>query len=247
VAREKGGFWLGFTAALFYPITRLLGRWQWEGLERIPAAGQGAALVVANHISYIDPIYTAVFVHRAGRIPRFLAKAGLWRIPMLRPILRATGQIPVYRDSADAQQSLRDGVQALREGKVVVIYPEGTITRDPDHWPMRSHTGVARLALTTDAPVLPVIHWGTQEVYDHYRKRFRPIPRKRIVVRCGPPIDLSAFRDQPVDAVLLRRVTDHVMNEVRELLAKERGEQPPAKFYRPLPTRPTRPTSGEAA
>jgi len=242
VAREKGGFWLGLTAALFYPITRILGRWRWEGLERIPGAGEGAALVVANHISYIDPIYTAVFVHRAGRITRFLAKASLWKIPLLKSILRGTGQIPVYRDSADAQQSLRYGVQALREGKVVVIYPEGTITRDPEHWPMRSHTGVARLALATDAPVLPVVHWGTQAVYDHYTKKLRPFPRKNIVVRCGPPIDLSAFRDQPVDAVLLRRVTDHVMGEVRALLAQERGELPPAKFYRQL-----RRSSGEAA
>ncbi len=242
MAREKGGFWLGLTAALFYPITRILGRWRWEGLERIPGAGEGAALVVANHISYIDPIYTAVFVHRAGRITRFLAKASLWKIPLLKSILRGTGQIPVYRDSADAQQSLRDGVQALREGKVVVIYPEGTITRDPEHWPMRSHTGVARLALATDAPVLPVVHWGTQAVYDHYTKKLRPFPRKNIVVRCGPPIDLSAFRDQPVDAVLLRRVTDHVMGEVRALLAQERDELPPAKFYRQL-----RRSSGEAA
>ncbi len=239
MAREKGGFWLGFTAMLFYPMTWALGRWQVVGLDRIPA--QGPALVVANHVSYLDPIYTAVFVHRGGRIPRFLAKHSLWKIPVLRNILRATGQIPVYRDSADAQQSLREGADALNAGKVVVIYPEGTITRDPEHWPMRSHTGVARLALACDVPVLPVVHWGTQEVYDRYHKRFRPLPRKRIVVRCGEPIDLSAYRGQPVDAVLLRRITDHLMGEVRALLAAERGQPAPAKFYREM-----RPTSGEA-
>jgi 1-acyl-sn-glycerol-3-phosphate acyltransferase len=189
-------------------------------------------LVVANHISYLDPVYSAVFVHRAGRVPRFLAKHSLWKVPVFGSIMAGSGQIPVYRDSSDAQQSLSAAFQALRDGKLVLIYPEGTITRDPAGWPMHSRTGVARLALSSDVPVVPMVHWGTQNVYDHYNKKFRPLPRKDVVVRCGPPIDLSAYRGRPVDAPLLREVTDYLMTRVRDLLAEVRGESAPVDFYR---------------
>jgi 1-acyl-sn-glycerol-3-phosphate acyltransferase len=114
----------------------------------------------------------------------------------------------------------------------VIIYPEGTITRDPAGWPMHSRTGVARLALSSDVPVLPMVHWGTHKVFDRYQKKFRPLPRKDIVVHCGEPIDLSAYRGRPVDAVLLREVTDHLMGVVRDLLAEVREETAPAGFYR---------------
>jgi 1-acyl-sn-glycerol-3-phosphate acyltransferase len=231
VAREKGGFWVGLSAVMFYPFTWAVSRWRIEGLDQIPATG--SALVVANHISYVDPLYSAVFVHRARRVPRFLAKASIWKVPVAGWTMAGSGQIPVYRDSADAQQSLRAGVEALRNGKVVVIYPEGTITRDPAGWPMHSRTGVARLALSGDMPVLPMVHWGTREVYDHYNgKKFRPVPRKDVVVRCGPPLDLSAFRGRPMDAALLREATDFMMTAVRDLLAEVRNEPAPADFYR---------------
>jgi 1-acyl-sn-glycerol-3-phosphate acyltransferase len=230
VARERGGFWVGLTAVFFYPITWLVARWRVQGMDRIPETGP--VLVVANHISYLDPVFSAVYVHRARRVPRFLAKDSLWRIPVFGKIMAGSGQIAVYRDSADAQNSLRDGVRALEDGKLVLIYPEGTITRDPDGWPMHSRTGVARLALSSTAPVVPMVHWGTLDVYDHYRKRFRPLPRKDVTVRCGDPIDMSGYRGRPIDAALLREVTDHLMGEVRTLLADVRGEQPPASFYR---------------
>jgi len=229
-AREKGGFWVGLAAFLFYPTTWLLGRWRIEGLERVPKTGP--ALLVSNHISYLDPMYSAVYVHRSRRVPRFLAKNSLWKIPIFGQILAGSGQIPVYRESIDAQRSLREGNAALDEGKVVVIYPEGTITRDPEGWPMHSRTGVARLALNGDVPVLPMVHWGTREVYDRYGKKFRPLPRKQIVVTVGDPIDMSAYRGRDIDAALLREVTDHLMAVVRELLADVRGEPAPGEFYR---------------
>jgi 1-acyl-sn-glycerol-3-phosphate acyltransferase len=230
VAREKGGFWVGLCAVLFYPLTWLVSRWRVEGLDKVPTTGP--VLIVANHVSYLDPVYSAVFVHRARRVPRFLAKASLWKVPVLGGAMGGSGQIPVYRDSADAQHSLSAGVQALHDGKAVVIYPEGTITRDPAGWPMVSRTGVARLALSSDVPVVPMVHWGTLAVYDHYNKKFRPLPRKDVVVRAGDPIDLSAFRGRPVDAALLREVTDYLMASVRQLLAEVRGEPAPADFYR---------------
>ncbi|MDN5857944.1 MAG: 1-acyl-sn-glycerol-3-phosphate acyltransferase [Pseudonocardia sp.] len=228
--REKGGFWIAFCAVFFYPIGWLSGRIRYEGRQYLPP--RGGALVVANHVSHLDPVVSGLIVHRARRVPRFLAKEGLWKVPVLGSALRGTGQIPVHRETADAQQSLRDGVAALQNGKVVVIYPEGTITRDPDGWPMHSRTGVARLALATDVPVIPCVHWGTREVYDGYHKKFRPLPRKPITVRFGPPVDLSAYRDRDVDAALLRDVTDHLMTQVRDLLSAVRDEPAPAAFYR---------------
>ena len=228
--REEQGFWIAFCAAFFYPTGWLVGRSRFEGLEHIPA--EGGVLVVANHVSHLDPIFSGLVVHRARRTPRFMAKHSLWGVPVLGSALRGSGQIPVYRESADAQQSLRAGTRALQEGKVVVIYPEGTITRDPDGWPMQSRTGVARLALSADVPVVPVVHWGTREVLDGYHRRFRPLPRKPITVRCGEPVDLSAYRGREIDATVLREVTDLIMARVRALLAEVRGEPAPAGFFR---------------
>jgi len=226
---------------IFYPLTWLVARRHFAGLENVPAEGPG--LMVCNHISLFDPLYTAVFVHRRGRIPRFLAKASLWKVPVLGRALVAAQQIPVYRDSVEAADSLRAAEQALDEGKLVLIYPEGTLTHDPEHWPMRARTGIARLALARDIPVVPTAHWGTHRVYDHHGKRFRPVPRKQVVVRAGEPVDLSAYRGRPADTVLLREVTDVVMGRVRDLLAEVREEAAPAEFYPERPRRERKPPS----
>jgi 1-acyl-sn-glycerol-3-phosphate acyltransferase len=231
VAREKAGPYIGLCIVVFYPLSCLLGRRRFEGLEHIPESGP--VLVASNHISYLDPIYTGVFLHRRGRIPRFLAKQALFEIPVIGRVLSGGGQIPVRRGSAEARDSLRAAEQALAVGKVVLIYPEGTITRDPDHWPMVAHTGIARLALQADVPVLPVAHWGTHRIYDHYGKRFRPFPRTEVIVRAGAPVDLAEFRHRPVDGALLRAATDRVMGEVRGLLAEVRAEPAPAGFFDP--------------
>lgn len=230
-AHEKANFSIWLCIVVFSPLTRLLARRRFEGLEHIPDSGP--ALVVCNHISYLDPIYTGVFVRHRGRIPRFLAKAGLWRIPVFRQVLTGAGQIPVYRGQPEASDSLRAAGQALSAGHVVMIYPEGTITRDPQYWPMVARTGMARLALRSGVPVVPVAHWGTQRVYDHYRRRLRPVPRADVVVRAGPPVDLGEFRHRPVDRQVLHDVTERVMGAVRDLLAEVRQEQAPAGFFAP--------------
>jgi 1-acyl-sn-glycerol-3-phosphate acyltransferase len=231
VAREKAGLSIELCKVVFYPLTYLLGRRRFEGLEHVPEIGP--VLVACNHISYLDPLYTSVFVHRRGRIPRFLAKQDLFGLPGIGWIMTAGGQIPVRRGSAQAGDSLRYAEQALAEGKAVLIYPEGTITRDPDHWPMLAHTGVARLALGANVPVVPVVHWGTHRVYDHYGRRFRPLPRTDIIVRAGAPVDLSEFRRRPLDGPLLRAATDRVMGRIRTLLAEVRNQPAPAGFFDP--------------
>jgi 1-acyl-sn-glycerol-3-phosphate acyltransferase len=231
--REKGGFWVGAAAALFYPLT-WIGRRDYRHPERLPR--EGGALLVMNHVSHLDPAVDAVFVHRQKRVPRFLAKDSVAKAPIFGRIFLGSGGIPVYRGSASAGDSLRAAHQALREGKIVVIYPEGTITRDPNGWPKRSFTGAARLALENDVPVIPIARWGTNYIFDGYTKKFRPFPRKTVTHSVGEPAELGTYRGQagtsPTSAAL-REVTDLLMNEVTELLAEVRGEQPPAKEDRP--------------
>jgi 1-acyl-sn-glycerol-3-phosphate acyltransferase len=214
---------------LSLPISALF-RLRWSDAHHIPAAGP--AIVVANHLSYADPLVLARFVYDAGRVPRFLAKRSLFRIAVIGRVLYGTGQIPVDRASSRAIESLHDAVAALRRGELVIIYPEGTVTRDPDWWPMRGKTGAARLALLApDVPVIPVAQWGSQHAIDWYHRRFRPLPRKSAAVTAGAPLDLSKFRDEfrshEPNAATLREMTDQMTGEVTALLAQLRDEPVP--------------------
>jgi 1-acyl-sn-glycerol-3-phosphate acyltransferase len=229
--RGRVGFWLRLAWAVIYPVDTMLFKLRWKGRQHVPRTG--GALLVTNHISYIDPLVFARFVWDSQRIPRFLAKASLFDIFFVGSVVRGAGQIPVHRGTADAHSSLRDAILALERGECVCIYPEGTVTRDPDWWPMLSKTGVARLALAVDVPVIPVAQWGPQYSVDWYARKVRLLPRKPVVCRAGAPVDLSAYRGRPITADLLREVTDLLMGAVRELLAEERGQPAPAKFWRP--------------
>jgi 1-acyl-sn-glycerol-3-phosphate acyltransferase len=229
--REKDGFWVKTAAAVFYPITWLAKRVT-RGTDRIPR--QGAAILVFNHISHLDPVIDAVFVHRLKRVPRFLAKDSLFRIPVAGRIVGGAGTIPVYRGTTKAGDSLRAADEALREGKIVVIYPEGTISKDPENWPMRSFPGVARLALAHDVPVLPIARWGTQAILNGYTKKFTPFPRKTVTTYVGEPVDLSQFRsEQQPSNVTYVRATERIMTEVKTLLAEIRDEPAPKGFFNP--------------
>lgn len=199
---------------------------RWLSVASIPVAGP--AILVVNHVSYADPLVIARFVYDAGRAPRFLAKRGLFAIPAVGAALRGTGQIPVDRGTVDARQSLDQAVAALRRGEVVIVYPEGTVTRDPHWWPMTGKTGAARLALLApDVPVVPVAQWGVQNAVDVYHRRYRPVPRKTAAVTAGEPLDLGRFRTGPPNAENLRAMTDHMMHAVRDLVADLRGQAAP--------------------
>ncbi len=231
MAREKAGIWIWFASAFFHPLCGALARREDKHTERFPR--EGGALLVMNHISHIDPVYDAVFVHRQHRLPHFLAKESLFRPFLIRQVMYGTGQIPVYRGSSDARDSLRDADAALAEGKIVVIYPEGTITKQPAGWPMASRTGVARLALRHDVPVIPVARWGTRAILDGYQKKFRPFPRHDVTTVVGEPVDLSTYREQPLTSQVLRDVTDLLMAKVTAMVAEVRGETPPTEVFRP--------------
>lgn len=227
--REKGGFWVGLAATLLYPLSAI-GKVTQRG-NRLPR--EGGALLVMNHVSHFDPVVDGVFVHKNKRVPRILAKEAVLRMPVFGRIARGVGTIPVYRGTQTAADSLAAAVQALDEGKLVVIYPEGTITKDPAGWPMYPRTGVARLALESTAPVIPAARWGTQAILNGYTKKFRPFPRKPVTILVGDPVDLSSYRGKEITPELLREVTHLLMERVRELVAEIRGEAAPAEFFRP--------------
>jgi 1-acyl-sn-glycerol-3-phosphate acyltransferase len=223
---------------VIYPVASLMFRLRYRHGERLPATGP--VLVVANHVSILDPLACARLVFDHGRLPHFLAKQSVFK-GFAGWLLRNAGQIPVARFSADAHQSLDAAKADLDAGNVVVIYPEGSVTRDPEWWPMQSRTGVARLALTTDAVVLPVAQWGPQRVHDYHRKKLHLRFRAPADYRVGEPVDLSALRAEvragrPLSAELLRTTTDLIMGRVRDELAELRGEPAPPTFH-PRPRR----------
>jgi 1-acyl-sn-glycerol-3-phosphate acyltransferase len=227
---EKANGWIRLCEIVMFPLTRILGRRSFEGLEHI--AVPGPVLAVANHISQLDPIYTAVYLRKSGRTPHIMAKASLFRIPVIGRILTGTGMIPVERGGGHGQVGLNAAIESLQAGHLVLIYPDGTVTRDPEAWPMKPRPGVAAMAMAGDFPVVPVVHWGTQDVYVPYVKGgFHPFPRKDIRLVAGPPVDLSAFRGRPIDARLLRDVSYVIQGAVRDLLAQVRGVPAPPDFY----------------
>ena len=178
---------------------------QWSGQEHLGRHGQGMVLAV-NHISSFDPLVIVHFIHDAGRPPRILAKHSLWDIPVLGPLLTSTGQIPVSRN-IDPTAALADAEAAIGRGEAILVYPEGTITRDPGLWPMSGKTGAVRLALETGAPLIPMAQWGAQEILPAYTKKFRPFPRKLVSVTAGPPLDIEDLRGKPITRELLDLAT----------------------------------------
>lgn len=227
---ERPGPYLRFCAMVLIPLIDLAWRRRWLRSERIPVGGP--AIIAINHISYADPLVVARFIWDTGRAPRFLAKASLFTLPVVGRVIAGAGQIPVHRGTQDADHALQGAVEALERGEMVLIYPEGTVTRDPDFWPMQAKTGIARLALLApDVPVIPVGQWGAQDFLDVYNKRFHPLPRKQVAVSVGQPIDLSGWRGRPASQQNLRSMTDEIMRAVRDQVAELRGERPPAQFY----------------
>lgn len=229
---QRLGFWYRFVAAVIRPILMTTTKREWRGAEHLPGVGVGV-VVSPNHISYADPLTFAHFLWDNGRAPRYLAKESVFRIPVIGKIIAACGQIPVYRESRDAAQAFRAAVAAVRAGECVGIYPEGTITRDPDLWPMAGKTGAARVALETGCAVIPVAQWGPQDILRPYSTRLRLVPPKTVQVLAGPPVDLDDLRGQPITPPILRQATDRILDAVAAQLGELRGELPPATRFDP--------------
>ncbi len=160
-----------------------------------------------------------------------MAKESVFRVPIVGAIITSAQQIRVYRETSNATDAVRDAIAAVNCGECVVVYPEGTITREPNLWPMTGKTGAARIALASGCPLIPMAQWGAQEVMRPYRKEFRILPRKTMKILVGPPIDLSDLRNRPLDADTLHLATNRLMDALTGLLAQIRQETPPEERY----------------
>jgi len=223
---------------ILWPLIQVGMKHEWHGQDNIKniPADQGLILAI-NHLSYADIFADSLFAYEAGRYPVFLAKSSLFDIKVLGSIIRKLGQLPVYRGQADAALVLRDAEQGIKNGACVIFYPEATVTRDPNQWPMVAKTGVARLALATGAPVIPIAHWGAQKILPYGSFRPHLVPRTTVQVSAGPPVDLSEWEGQPMTTQVLRAATERIMKDITALLAGIRGETPPAEPYHPAVAR----------
>jgi 1-acyl-sn-glycerol-3-phosphate acyltransferase len=188
-------------------------RWTLEGVENIPR--QGPAIMAFNHIAYLDPLAAAYAIDKAGRIPRFLAKSELFKDRKISWVLKGAKQIEVRRGSRDAPMALDKAVDALKAGELIVIFPEGTITTDPELRPMAAKSGTARLALLSGVPVIPAAIWGTQNIWAKgYRKHWTP--RQDVLVRVGEPITPTGDPNSQADWM---RLGASVMEQISMLVA----------------------------
>jgi 1-acyl-sn-glycerol-3-phosphate acyltransferase len=232
--------WRALTVVVVPPIMRSLFRRHWQGMQHVPR--QGGLIVAANHISEFDPLVLCHYLHAAGRYPVFLAKSSLFDSRLVGGAVRGTGQIPVHRDAVSAAAALKPAEDALAAGQCLIVYPEGTCTRDPDLWPMTGQTGAARLALATGTPVVPMASWGAHELLPYpkgekgglastLKPGFHPFPRKDARVIAGPPVDLSRYASEPLTAPTLHAATADIMREVAALVGELRHQAPPAELY----------------
>ena len=224
--------WRLFSRIILHPGLRLLMKNRWQGKENIPKTG--GIILAPNHLSYADWCTIAMFSDGyAHRYPVFMIKSPIFEVKVIGPLMYKFGQLPVYRGRGDAGLVLKQAEQALRAGACVIVYPEGTASRDPDLWPMVGRTGAARLALTTGAPVVPVAHWGAQDILPYGSKKPKLFPRKTVRMVAGPPVDLSAYAGQRLGASTLRAATADIMADITALLAKIRLQTPPAVPWDP--------------
>jgi 1-acyl-sn-glycerol-3-phosphate acyltransferase len=219
-------------AALVLPFMYLIARYRIEDGDKLPK--HGAFILAPNHYSEIDPIVVGVFVWRQGRAPRYLAKASLFKVPVLGWFLRKSGQVPVQRAGAvRGSDPLAAARKLADDGLAVIIYPEGSLTRDPDLWPMRGKSGAVRMALEAGVPLIPMAQWGTQAVMPRYGKRISVFPPKIIRAKIGDPVDLSAFAGRKIDSATLNEATALLMRDIATLLADLRGEPAPTVLWDP--------------
>lgn len=229
--RDRKRPWFRVAEVLLLPPLVLLTKRRWRGRDHIPRTG--GAILVANHISKIDPITFGHFVHGAGRVPHYLAKVELFEHKVLGRVFCGTDMIPVYRGGQNAGASVQAAVQAVQDGLCIIVYAEATITRDPDLWPMVGKTGAARIALESGAPVIPVAQWGAHRILPPYSRRISLFPRRTIDVRAGEPVRLDDLRGREITPEMLVEATERIMAAITAELEVIRAERAPAVRFDP--------------
>jgi 1-acyl-sn-glycerol-3-phosphate acyltransferase len=233
--RTDRGFWYGFAIDVLWPVLMAVARWDFRGGRQVPTSG--GALLAVNHLSHVDPIVLVSFCMAQGRVPRFLAMKELWGMTVVGAPLRGGRHIPVDRRTSGIE-AYRAAVEAVRQGEVVVLYPEGGFAEHSDGWPRTARTGIARIALETGAPVIPVAQWGSNHLLPPTSSRPTLLPRATLRVLAGPPVALDDLREGRIGRTSLQQATDRIMGRITEQLAVLRDEEPPAH---PGPHEPAHP------
>ena len=230
--RPEKTFVFRVMAGIALPFMSAIARYEIEGQENVPATG--AFVLAPNHFSNLDPLVVGIAMWKIGRMPHYLAKASLFKVPFVGMLLRKSGQVPVERGGRSRTSDPMAGARRISdEGLAVVIYPEGSLTRDPNLWPMRGKSGAVRTALEQGIPLIPAAHWGDQLILGPYSNRLSVFPRRTVRIRFGEPVDLSAYRGRPLDSVILTEATAELMQAITRLVEELRNEKAPAERWDP--------------
>ena len=226
-------FVLRLIASILIPAVRLMFKVRATGVNKLPT--KGPYVLVSNHVTNVDALAVAYFVYVIlRRAPHFLAKGSLFKVPFIGAVLRGAGQIPVYRGGQRNDEQLKAAHAFLDAGHTIAIFPEGTLTREPDLWPMRGKTGAVRLALETNVPVYPIAHWGSEKIMPQYGSKFAPGFWKPVDVVVGDEIDLSRFRNKKLTTIEVHEATALVMTEITRMVEKLRGQIAPRELWDPI-------------
>ncbi len=230
-ARPRKGNIHGLYTFAYYvlnPIMKSTAKLEWDGTENLPKSG--GFIVAPNHVSEFDPVAMGYFLGINGYEIKFLAKDGLFKIPLLGPFLTKWGMIPVSRESGGGN-SLEAAHAALENGAMIGIYYEGTLTRDPAFWPMKGKTGLARLALDTRVPVIPVVQWGAQDIMDREVAPKLIGRRRKLYYRVLPALDYSDIEGDSSNHEGVRELTRRLTEVLTEGAAELRGQKAPETVW----------------
>lgn len=224
-------FLLFIAPAVVFPFCRL----RVSG-EVPPRLRSGPLILAANHISPVDPLVMTAACRKARLAPRIMATGGVFRAPVVGAVMRRCGHIRVDRRTAAAAQALPDAAAALRANATVLVYPEGRIGLDPWMWPERGKTGVARMAASTGATVVPVAQWGTHRVVPYSAPRgigralLTAAWRRPVVhVRFGEPVTLAGLHGTAGAQAM--QATRLIIEGIDRTLLALRADEPESPRY----------------
>lgn len=223
--RDRIGAGFRFASWLVPPIYSAFSFRDYSGGENLNQPG--GLVVASNHISWADPLAIARFLWDNNRVARFLVKDSVSRAPGIGLIVRSAKQIPVERGTSRAGLAALAAVDAARAGETILVYPEGTITKDPNLWPMQGRSGAVRIAVDAGVPLVPMAVWGPQEILAPYASKPDLFPRKRIQAIAAPPLDIDDLRTGTPTPEQFHEATDRLMGEITRLLEILRKEKKP--------------------
>jgi 1-acyl-sn-glycerol-3-phosphate acyltransferase len=210
--------WWRFGVLVLGAVARPLFRIRVTGVDSVPSEGPGIA--ASNHVSVLDGIVLAlVIARRRRRMTRFLTAAEFFRKPFYAWALRLYRQIPIRRGEGD-EGALDEAVRTVRAGALAGIFPEGKVNPVPEGPLQRGRTGVARMALATGAPVVPVGIWGTQRRWPRSGIRWERPFRTTIALEFGAPVTGEGDPDSPQDT---QRLTELVMERIADGVGRARA------------------------